>query len=81
MDEQEQAFFVVWSPSGGAPTVRHPTLIEAHDEAMRLAGKRDSKFYVLMMVGYALREEQPVRYQPVRSGILNFSRDYVTFEG
>lgn len=41
-------FWLIWSPHGGVPTVKHPTEQDATNEACRLAEKhRERKFYVL----------------------------------
>lgn len=45
-------FWLVWSPSGGAPTRQHLTRIEADTEATRLAGLHPGRmFLVLKAVG------------------------------
>lgn len=44
----EEAFWMVWSPSGSAPTHQHYCLEKAQQEAERLARKVPGrKFYVL----------------------------------
>ena len=41
-------FWLVWSPDGGAPTVKHPTFQAAEWEASRLATKFPGRqFFVL----------------------------------
>lgn len=45
------AFWLVWSPHGGVPTVKHETEASATAEAHRLCLKhRERKFYVLRSV-------------------------------
>jgi len=53
MNENE-AFWMVWSPQGRAPTHKHPTLDAAKKEAMRLAAENPGRdFVVLQSVGAA----------------------------
>jgi hypothetical protein len=47
MSEHDE-FFVVWNPSRGAPSKKHPSRILAHTEAYRLAKKHpEESFFVL----------------------------------
>jgi hypothetical protein len=47
-------FWVVWSPQGGPPTVRHASLAAATNEAHRLALQAPgSEFFVLEAIGVA----------------------------
>lgn len=53
--ENNEAFFLVWSPTGQTPpVVRHPTFESAKAEAERLALQAPSStFFVLEAVGFA----------------------------
>lgn len=45
----ERKFWVVWSPQGQAPSVRHESHAKAAEEARRLAEREpDRHFYVLV---------------------------------
>ncbi len=45
--KQQNAFWVVWNPNGTSPSRRHATLLEAQQEADRLAKSQDGEFIVL----------------------------------
>lgn len=52
MNERQMPFYLVWSPKGGAPTVRHDTETQARKEAERLAmNNHGQTFVVLMSIG------------------------------
>ncbi len=55
MLKPETVFWMVWSPRGGLPVVRHVSLAKAAAEALRLAEKHHGRhFYVLEEAGYAM---------------------------
>ena len=46
-----EQFFMVWTPSGKAPTKKHEKYKDACDEAARLAShNQDKDFYILQAV-------------------------------
>lgn len=48
MDSELPPFWLVWTPSGVAPIVKHPSVDAAETEAMRLARRQPGQeFYVL----------------------------------
>lgn len=52
--EENQIFWVVWNPAGGAPTVKHETEHMARIEALRLASQNPGQdFVVLQSIGTA----------------------------
>lgn len=62
MAEQTSNFFMVWSPSGRAPTYRHESFESARTEAKRLARLNpEQSFFVLVSVGEAVCRE-PVEW-------------------
>lgn len=59
--KDEPDFWMVWSPQGRAPTVKHGTAHGAMEEAKRLARNvRGAQFYVLHAVAKATIPEPPV---------------------
>jgi len=48
-------------------TIRHPTVGDASQEALRLAAKGHGRFYVLQMVGYAQPAQPPARWVSVNT--------------
>lgn len=58
----EETFWLVWNPSRGMPTVRHPSALSARKEAERLAVIQPGEaFYVLQAVARA-ESMRPVEY-------------------
>lgn len=56
----EKAFFVVWNPGHGAPTVRHDTFQEAEIEAARIAELQPhQEVFVLRAVSGVKRLNEP----------------------
>lgn len=52
-------FWMVWSPQGRAPTMKHWTRDDADREALRLASSNPGlEFYVLKAVGGAIGESK-----------------------
>ena len=48
MNDDNEVFWLVWSPQGNSPTVRHSTLDKANKEAQRLARENPGReFYTL----------------------------------
>jgi hypothetical protein len=62
----EQAFWMVWSPQGHAPTVQHFEEKRAVGEAQRLARENPGReFYVLLaQTKYVKADVQCVRLEP-----------------
>lgn len=53
LHDDKLEFWMVWSPTGGPPTVRHPSERCAELEAERLAALRPGRrFYILHATGY-----------------------------
>lgn len=46
--DQLEPFFVVWSPQGGPPTRRHPDMMAATNEAMRLAKANPGREFIVL---------------------------------
>lgn len=47
----QESIYVVWNPAGNAPTVRHPSVEQAREEARRLAlANPHAEFFVLRAV-------------------------------
>lgn len=47
MSDDLQTFWMLWAPSGGAPTHRHATQADAYREAERLINRGIGPLYVL----------------------------------
>lgn len=50
-------FWMVWSPTGRAPTYRHPTKKSAQDEATRLANQCPGNPFIVLAAVDAYRSE------------------------
>jgi hypothetical protein len=62
-----EKFWMVWNPSGRAPTYRHPTKASALDEARRLAESNVGQhFFVLKAVGGAFAISGPAQIGEIR---------------
>ena len=58
----EKSFYVVWGFKNTPPTVKHPTLEKAQEEAMRLSEKEGGlAFYVCKAVSVAKQRVEPSR--------------------
>jgi hypothetical protein len=65
MSRNDDSFYVVWCPSGGPPTVKHPSLASAEAEAKRLARAHTGhEFFVLMAISMTTKQDVAVtRYR------------------
>ena len=61
-----ETFYIVWSPSGSPPTVRHQTEASARMEAVRLATINPGRsFFVMALVGIARHSEATYELSPL----------------
>ena len=60
-------FWMVWSPSGGAPHRQHLTRSEADDEATRLARVNPGRMFLVLKAVGGFSADQP-KVKPVEIG-------------
>lgn len=61
-DDEAPVFWMIWSPQGAMPEVKHFTYREAEEEAERLAKKHPGRRFYIMYSCELVKTEQIIKH-------------------